>query len=128
MLRTMSGRRPDLSLMTYPLFKGAMLATIECWEPLLCLARPSTLIPFVARGAWYSESWMTYVHPSLVHRVAPPDIPVIEPTPDGGLLLAATTETFVVDDPQHLEAARRICRATRHLDDVMPKLTYPPDA
>ncbi len=65
---------------------------------------------------------LVYVHPSLVHRVAPPDIPVVEPTPDGGLLLAATTDTFSADNPAHLEAARRIAAATAHLDDVMPPL------
>ena len=122
MLSTDSGFWPNQSLMTYPLFRATMLATIECWDPLLCVVQCSTLQPYMARGSWYRESWMTYVHPSLVHRVSPPEIPVVEPTPDGGLLLAATTETFDVDNPDHLEAARRICQATRHLDDVMPRI------
>ena len=108
--------------MTYPLFRATTLATVACWEPLLCIMQPTSLHPFITIGNWYHESWMTYVHPSLVHRVSPPDIPIVEATPDGGLLIAATTETFSVDNPDHLEAARLICRATRHLDDVMPPL------
>ena len=101
---------PDLPSMTYALFRGATLAMIKCWEPLLCCARPSYLLPYIAPGSWYRESWMTYVHPSLVDRVSPPEIPVVEPTPDGGLLLAATTDTFDIDKPDHLEAPGAFAR------------------
>ena len=119
---TAIGQWPDLSLVTYSLFRLVILATIACWEPLYCMVRTKTLQPFEAPNSWFNLSWITYVHPSLVHRVTPPDIPVVEPTPDGGLLLAATTDTFTVDNPAHLDAARRIAAATAHLDDVMPPL------
>ena len=119
---TAMGTWPDLSLVTYPLFRSVALATIACWEPLYCNTQPSILQPFMAPKSWFTASWITYVHPSLVHRVTPPDIPVVEPTPDGGLLLAATTDTFSADIPAHLEAAQRIAAATGHLDDMMPPL------
>jgi hypothetical protein len=122
MLSTASGHWPDLSLMTFDLFRAATLAAITCWEPLWCTTQPSTLQPFMAKGAWFHASWFTYIHPTLLDRVAPPDLPVVEPTPDGGLLLGAAAETFDVDNPAHLAAALRIEAATRHLDDVMPVL------
>ena len=80
MFTTGMGQWPDLSLVTYPLFRSAMLAAIACWEPLYCIVQTKTLQPFKAPRSWYNLAWMTYVHPSLVHRVAPPDIPVVEPT------------------------------------------------
>lgn len=59
---------------------------------------------------------MLYVPPHLAKTVQPSDIPVVEAMPNGGLFLAATTETFKADNPVHLEGARRIGRATRHLN------------
>ena len=40
--------------------------------------------------------------------MTPPPGVVVERRPDGGLLLAATTDTFSTADPAHLLAARAI--------------------
>ena len=116
------GVLPDQAFATYAIWRSICLATIASWEPLYCIAAPSTLNPFRRKGSWYWESWFTYVHPSLMHRIDVPRIPVVERTPDGGLLLAAADEVFAVDNPDHLEAARRIADATAPLDAVMPPL------
>ena len=119
---TTLGYWPKPSMITFDLFRLATLATIACWKPLFCSTQSSTLQPHMAPRTWFHASWFTYVHPSLVHRVASPNIPVVESTPDGGLLLGAASETFDVSNPAHLAAALSIENATRHLDDVMPPL------
>lgn len=59
---------------------------------------------------------MLYVPPHQAPRFEPPDIPVVETISNGGLFLAATIETFKVENPVRLEAALRIGRAARHLN------------
>lgn len=110
------GYWPDLSIIDYPTFKSMLLATVDCWEPLVCGARSSDLIPHYAERGPFNEAWILYVPPHLAKTVRPPEVSVVEPAPDGGLILAATTDRFAVDNPAHLEAAKRIGRATAHLN------------
>jgi hypothetical protein len=55
----------------------------------------------------YAE-WISYIGPRYAHLVTPPQSAVVERRPDGGLLMAATDETFVTANPAHLAAARDI--------------------
>jgi hypothetical protein len=116
---TTSGYLPEPSMMAFDVFHAATLATIACWQPLFCLTQPSTLRPHQLPGLWFDAAWFTYIHPSLLPHLRPPDVPVIEPTPDGGLLLGAATETLDPDNPAHLAAALRIGDATRHLSKII---------
>ena len=122
-LQTRLGVWPDMSVISYPLFRAIMLAMIACWEPLLSSAAPTSLIPLMT-DRWFPESWMTYIHPSLVHRVETSAIPIVEATPDGGLLLSATREILDPTTSEHLEGARRIARATKMLNDIIPPPQY----
>lgn len=113
---------PNLQIVSYPLYKAVVLATVACWEPLICSSRPSSLTEIFKVDRFIGEAWISYIPPEMAGSVRPPDIPVVEPTPNGGLLLAAATETFNADNPDHVEAARRIGLATRHLDELLPRV------
>ncbi|MGD0635643.1 MAG: Imm52 family immunity protein [Beijerinckiaceae bacterium] len=115
-VETSWGQWPDPAIIEYPVFKAILTATVDSWDPFTCGARTSDLIDHYEQRGPFHEAWMLYVPPHLAKTVQPPDIPVVESMPNGGLFLAATTETFKTDNPVHLEAARRIGRATRHLN------------
>jgi hypothetical protein len=56
--------------------------------------------------------------------ITPPPSAIVERTAEGGLLMAATEETFRVDNPVHLAAARDILKALAPFE----ALPWPPDA
>ena len=114
------GTWPNLSVLSHALYRSVMLALIECWEPTICYAQPSTLLPFTEKRRFFTSAWIAYVPPNLRHLVQPADVPLVETTPDGGLLLSATTEVFDPENPAHLDAARRIAHATSKVNDEMP--------
>jgi hypothetical protein len=51
---------------------------------------------------------MIYLSAPLASRIKPPSDVCVEQMPDGGLLMAATEETFNGDNPKHMAAARSI--------------------
>ncbi len=50
--------------------------------------------------------------------MTPPPGVVVERRPDGGLLMAATTETFALANPAHLAAARAIQAALQPFNAI----------
>lgn len=115
-LSTPLAQVPDLATIEYPIFKAIMMAAIDSWEPLVCAARSHALIRHYQQEGPFNEAWMLYVPPHLASSVQPPDIPVVEHMPNGGLFLAATTDIFNVNNLAHFRAARLIARATMHLN------------
>ncbi len=67
-------------------------------------------------------AWMSYVSPRFAPLIAPPSA-IVERTAQGGLLMAATEETFRVDNPAHLAAAGDILKALAPFE----ALPWPPD-
>ena len=67
---------------------------------------------------------MSYVAPRFAPLITPPPSAIVERTAQGGLLMAATAETFRVDNPAHLAAARDILNALAPFE----ALPWPPDA
>ena len=116
---TDSTRPVDTTIVTYPLMKGVVLATIAAWMPEFCAAYSSALKPDNAEGL-YRKAWMTYVTPAQVDSVDLFGVPFSETTPDGGLLLSATDKTFDAADPAHVAGAQRVHEATRHLNETLP--------
>ena len=92
--------------------RGALLVIAESFEADEAIAYPASLIdhwPDVAADAPRLRlAWISYVAPKFTHLVVPPATAIVERRPDGGLLMAATKETFQVDDPAHLAVARDI--------------------
>ncbi len=118
---TCGGRPPDPLIVTYEVVKALTLATITCWEPAFCRTGTSDLLPEPTEG-WYSKAWITYVPAVHAAGIDLVSIPFSERTPEGGLLLSATNQVFDAANLVHLEGARRIAAATRHLNPTLPSL------
>ncbi|MGH6838612.1 MAG: Imm52 family immunity protein [Methylocella sp.] len=102
-----SGIITDPSVITYNIFKPALLAMAEAWDPVCCAAYPDALIERVPGGINFHEAWIQYLCPWLASIITPPSAPVIvEHLPNGGLLMSATAQTFDVSNPAHMAAAR----------------------
>jgi hypothetical protein len=112
---------PDPAIVTYPIFKDALLAINAIWPPLwacayafrvdyfeVSLASGAPLFPYTR----FHIPWMGYLPASPTKRFAlpPPEI-VTERTPDGGLLMIATEERLDPSNPEHLRRARIIVEA-----------------
>ncbi|MGH6838129.1 MAG: Imm52 family immunity protein [Methylocella sp.] len=104
---TAHGFIPDPSVATYEIFKPALLAVVEAWDPVCAMSYPDALFKLVPGGTYFHESWIQYLCPSLATLVTPPSAPVIvERLANGGLLMSATRQTFDVENPAHMAAAR----------------------
>lgn len=103
---------PDPDVVTYKVFKGALLALAETFEATIGSAYPASLIdlwPNDRRGQLTLKlAWISYVAPRFAHLITPPSSAIVERRPDGGLLMAATDETFLATNPRHMGVAREI--------------------
>jgi hypothetical protein len=100
-LRTDACAVPDPSLVTYRVFRGALLTMAETFEASDASAGPSDLRDL-------GLAWIFYVAPRFAHLVTPPASAIVEHRLDGGLLMTATDETFVTANSAHLAVAREI--------------------
>jgi hypothetical protein len=108
---------PDPALVTYPLFKAALLAINAIWPASYASAYASRseydkapllpsaeLFPF----SGFHIPWLGYLSAPLASGLAlPPEI-LTERTPDGGLLMSATEERLDPTVPEHWRRARMI--------------------
>jgi Immunity protein 52 len=111
---------PDPSIVTYPIFKNALLAINAIWPPVWASAYAFKVDYFetpLAPGAPlfpYSRfhiPWMGYLSASLTTRmILPPPEIVSERTADGGLLMIATEDRLDPTNPEHLRRARIIAK------------------
>jgi hypothetical protein len=115
---------PDPAIVTYRIFKPALLALAETFETAFCAAFPNDLMKFWLLEQKFRPGWINYVAPRFAPLVTPPRSAIVEYRPDGGLLMSATDETFVTSNPQHLAVARDIETALAPLN----ALPWPPDA
>lgn len=106
---------PDLAIVSYPLFRSALLAINDIWLPPSTCAQVFRLdyekVPLVPGAALFPHSefhipWIAYLGPSLLHGFAgAPDIKT-ERTPDGGMLMSAIEDRLDPTNPEHLRRAR----------------------
>jgi len=115
-LTTCRGEIPDPRAITYRIFRAALLALVEAWEPEDCYALPHELLKLIDSDGHFRAVWMQYLSPPLARLITPPSTTINEWLPNGGLLMSATNETFKVDNPAHLAAARDIAAATAPLN------------
>ncbi len=115
---------PDPTIIAYPAFKAALLALVESFDATYCSAYPAQLLNLWEKDRNLSLAWMSYVAPRFAPLITPPPSAIVERTAQGGLLMAATAETFRVDNPAHLAAARDILNALAPFE----ALPWPPDA
>jgi hypothetical protein len=106
---------PDLSIVTYPVFKAALLAINAIWPPSFAWAdvyKPDYWETPLFPGAplfpssLFHLTWIGYLSTPLADGVQlPPEIKT-ERTPDGGLLMTATEERLDPTNPEHWRRAR----------------------
>jgi len=116
----------DASIVTYDLFRSAMLAIIEAWDVTWCAAYPTDIMDFwppVAEPIHFRLAWMTYVSPRFAPLIRPPRGIESQTVAGGGLLMVATRERFEVTNPEHMAAAGAINTAIAPLN----ALPWPPD-
>jgi hypothetical protein len=111
---------PDPAVITYRMFKGVLLAMISVWPAPWANARcsiwgekPPTLPgepPFPYSG--YQMPWISYLSAERAGPLGPLSGVISERTPDGGLLMSATTDKF---DPTNLTHMRR----SHHMAEIM---------
>ena len=90
-----------------------LFAIARAFAPDWCQAGPDTLVDILDRTPYkrppMSLAWMIWLSAPLAALVTPPPPPIIvEHYADGSLFMAATRETFVTANPDHLAAARAI--------------------
>jgi hypothetical protein len=127
---------PDPAIVTYPLFKAALLAVNAIWPPIwacACAFRSNTVrvpetypggvqgyrlesLPMVPNDPTFEDSvfhipWIAYLSAPLATGITLPREITTERTPDGGLLMIATTDRLDPENPEHLWRARLILEA-----------------
>jgi hypothetical protein len=105
----------DPSIVTYRLFREALLATSAIWRPLWAYLSASTshywkgpIVPGapVIRHNPFSITWIAYLSPAVTRGfVVEPELRT-DSAPDGGLLMSAKDQRFDPSNPEHL---RRAC-------------------
>jgi hypothetical protein len=108
--------RPDADVVSYRIFRAALLAIVEAWDPVHARATSHPLNETYGGGIYFGPAWMKYLCPWLAEMITPPSTVLAERLPNGGLLMSAATETFDVDNPAHMAAAHDMAAAMAPLD------------
>jgi hypothetical protein len=111
---------PDPSIVTYPIFKTALLTINANWPaPWACAyayRKDYDTVPLIPGAPLFPSSifaipWMGYLSARLTTPfVLPPPEIQTERTPDGGLLMIATEDRLDPTNPEHLRRARIIAK------------------
>jgi hypothetical protein len=106
---------PDAAIVTYPVFKAALLALNAIWPPRWACAFAFRVdyfeVPLFPGASLFPYSdfhipWLAYVSSPLAAGLKlAPEI-LTERTADGGLLMIATEERLDPTHPEHLRCAR----------------------
>jgi hypothetical protein len=111
---------PDAAIVTYPIFKSALLAINANWSPRWACAYAFRVDyyeePLIAGAALFPYSlfhitWIGYLSAPLVAGLHLPTEISTERTSDGGLLISATKERLDPANPEHLRRARILTEA-----------------
>jgi hypothetical protein len=111
-----TGSRPDAEVVSYRVFRLALLAIVDAWNPVRARATSLPLIQLYKGDSLFPPVWIQYLCPWLAEKITPPSTVLSEHLPNGGLLMSATTETFDVDNPAHLKAAQDMAAAMAPLN------------
>ena len=107
----MANLKPDPSVVSYRVFRPALLAILDVWNPAHAGAYSQQLIEKYGGDSYFSAAWIQYLCPWLAEKITPPSTVLAEHLPNGGLLMSATTETFDVDNAAHHKAAQDMAAA-----------------
>jgi hypothetical protein len=107
---------PDPYVVSYPIFRSALLAMVDAWEPISAEAYSYQLLDLNLEKSYFPRPWIQYLCPWLAQKITPPASALVERLPDGELLMSSATETFDVANPQHLAVATDIAAAMAPLE------------
>jgi hypothetical protein len=113
---SLANLKPDPSVVSYRVFRPALLAIVDVWNPAHAGAYSQQLIEKYGGDSYFSAAWIQYLCPWLAEKITPPSTVLAEHLPNGGLLMSATTETFDVDNAAHHKAAQDMAAAMAPLD------------
>jgi hypothetical protein len=104
---------PDPAIVSYPVFKAALMSIVAAWEVRAAHAYSRRLSQLWAKphSLFCDLAWMTYLSPELAQKVTPPVDVLVEHTDNGGLLMIAAEDTFDTANAKHMAAARSITSA-----------------
>jgi hypothetical protein len=108
---------PDPAIVTYPIFKAALLTMISIWPPSWANARyyvgglnppptPPGEPPFPNSG--FQMPWLSYLCAERSAGIVPPSGMMTERTPDGGLLMIAAKTRFDPTNRDHVKRSRAL--------------------
>lgn len=115
---SMDNLEPDASVVSYRVFRSALLAITDAWDPVLVGGYSRRLIQMNERASRFPAAWIQYLCPWLAQKITPPASVLAENLPNGGLLMTATMETFDVHNSMHLAAAQDMAAAMAPLDEL----------
>lgn len=108
-------RPPDPDIVTYPLFKAALLTIIGQWPSNWANAdaykrgyfKSPTAVGVPAHPhSRFHVPWLSYLSAPLAAGLTPPPEIPTERTPDGGLLMIAAKERLDPTNPDHMRRSR----------------------
>jgi hypothetical protein len=117
-LSTFGSGNPDPDVVNYRTIRAALLAITGAWEPVKTAAFSNQLFELNRRATYFPMVWIQYLCPWLAQKFSPPSTALVEPLPNGGLLMSAATENFDVKNPKHLAVARDMAAAMAPLDKL----------
>jgi hypothetical protein len=127
-MQTLPPNPQNVRLVTFPIFKSVLLALASAWDATWCGAYPTDVMPLWERpvpgGLFKRIVWIMYLSPRFARMVTPPRSAIIEYTPQGGIVMAATKKPFDASNQDHLAVAYDIRDALAPL----AALPWPPDA
>lgn len=95
----------ERKLVTTNFVKAILLALKEAWQPVIGRVDAPGLFNHWRQIAGKVDlpalraGWMTYLAAPLANLIDPPSSAIVEPMPEGGMLISATTERFDVESP-----------------------------
>jgi hypothetical protein len=107
----------DPDVVTYPLFRSALLAILSQWSLMWAnasaIGRRDEVAPGVPASpsfpsSHYNIPWFSYLSAPLAAGLAPPAGIISERTQEGGLLMIAAEERLDPTNPQHILRSRAI--------------------
>jgi hypothetical protein len=127
---------PDFSLITYPIYLGALRTLAEVWPLPWALAYTfrSSRPPVDAsktrdnrRWSPFEIAWIAYLSPELTKDFTPPPALATQRTPGGGVVLSAIEGLIDQDNPEHMQRSRMLEVILRERVGLGAPKTFPAD-
>jgi hypothetical protein len=127
-LATESLEAANSDIINFRTFESVLNAFVTIWNPTWCQAVPTDLLSITSRvdrvrhRPRLGGGWITYLAAPFAQKIVPPRSAKCEAL-NGGILMVATEETFLADNPEHVAIARDIDSALAPFN----ALPWPPD-